>query len=281
MRRPTLTGMASTAELLQLWETTSQEVLAVVRELTDEEWERPTALPGWSVGDVAAHLAHLESEAAGMPQPAGGRVETAGEGGSRPMPTEVTEAGVAARRGVAREVVMTELEQACARRREVLAPLAEADLKDLAPGLVGDLGWDLRTWLTNRSVDLWVHEQDLRRATGRAVVTGSAGAAHTASVLTRAFPYALRRQAPGATVVLRVAGAQARTLAARVGEDRRAAPLTEEQTRSVEPDVTIDLDDATWLLLGSGRVHPAEVDVTLSGDEGLGGEVLGRLDVMP
>ena len=57
-------------EPLDLWEQASQDLLAVLRDLGDDDWGRP-ALPGWTVQDVLAHLAHLESEAAGLPQPDG------------------------------------------------------------------------------------------------------------------------------------------------------------------------------------------------------------------
>ena len=170
---------------LQLWDDVAQDTLAVVRELDGEEWQLPTALPGWDVRDVVAHLAHLESEAAGMPQPDGGGADQVEATGA--MPTLLTQAGVDARRDASGEELRAELEQACTTRREVLADLDTSDLSAPAPGLVGALGWDLRTWLRNRPVDLWVHATDLRRATGRTVRTDETGAANVARMLTGAL----------------------------------------------------------------------------------------------
>ena len=137
---------------LDLWEETSQDLLAVLRELTPEEHDRP-ALPGWTVTDVLAHLAHLEADAAGMAQPVRAQVDVEPKA-NQPMPTAVTEAGVVARRGRSAAALLEEFETACARRREALADLYTSDLTAPALGLAGSLGWDLGTWLRNRPIDL-------------------------------------------------------------------------------------------------------------------------------
>lgn len=274
-------------EPLQLWDTVAEDCLTVVRALTDEDWERPTALPGWSVADVVAHLAHLEGVAGGLPQPEGGEHDPGAPGQTNgPIAREVTEAGVVARRGRSREDVVAELEQGCAARRDALADLDVSDLGAPAPGLAGRLGWDLRTWLRNRPIDLWVHEMDLRRALGRPPETGSPGAAHVAALLDLAYPFALRKQPAGTTVRAQISGPQGRTLAARVGEDGRAAPVADADEAATDGagagvDVTLTMDDATWLVLGCGRATPDEVDVAVDGDPGVAHEVLGRLNVMP
>ena len=262
-------------EPLNLWEQASQDLLAVLRDLSDADWDQP-ALPGWTVRDVLAHLAHLESEAAGMPQPDGGRVGLEAQV-NQPMPTDITETGVAARRGRSAAELLDEFETACARRREALAGLDVSDPRALAPGFAGEIGWDIATWLRNRPIDLWVHEQDVRRATGRPVVTSSAGAAHVAGVMTKVFPMTLRRLPTGTAVVAHVSGPQGRVLAARVGDDGRAAPFDP----SEGSDVTLEMDDATWLLLTGGRLDPADADITVTGDEGTAAIVLGRFNVTP
>lgn len=260
---------------LALWDTTAQDVLAVLRDLRLQDWDRP-ALPEWSVRDVVAHLAHLESEAAGMDQPAGGDIGLEARR-NQAMPTSLTQVGVDARRGMSAEGLLDELERACVGRREVLAGLDLSDPKAPAPGIVGELGWDLRTWLTNRPIDLWVHEQDVRLATGRPVTIDTVGAAHVAGVMSMAFPAALRRLSPGTSVVARVSGPQGRVLTARVGEDGRAAPFAAEEGS----DVTLDLDDVTWLLLATGRLAPEDAQVRITGDQEIAATVLGRLNVTP
>lgn len=260
---------------LDLWEQASQDLLAVLRDLGKDDWDRP-ALPGWTVQDVLAHLAHLESEAAGTPQPDGGRLDVEAVA-NQPMPTNITEAGVVARRGRSAATLLDEFETACARRREELADLDLSDPTELAPGFAGELGWDLRTWLRNRPIDLWVHEQDLRAATGRELTTTGVGAAHVAGLMERVFPMTLRRLPVGTAVVVEITGPQGRVLAARVGEDGRAAPFDP----SEGSDVILAMDDATWLRLTGGRIAPEQADVQVTGDEGLAQVVLGRLNVTP
>lgn len=271
--------MATMPDLIRLWDDTATATLALARGLRDDDWGRPTALPGWTVRDLVAHLAHLESEAAGLPQPTGGTVEVTPTRRNGPMPTEVTHAGVAARRDATPAALLEEFAAACAARREAVKTLDVTDPKATAPGLSGALDWDLRTWLTNRPIDLWVHAQDLRRATGSDVETESAGAAHVAGVFARAFPIALRRLPPGTTVVLRVDGPQGRVLAARVGDDGRAAPVEapEAAETSGQTVVTMTTDDATWLLLASGRLAPQRADVRVEPDSAPAREAADRV----
>ena len=71
-------------------------------ELLDEPEETPD-------GDVVAHLAHLESEVAGMPQPDGGHIDV-DSAPNQAMPTDLTHVGVEARRGMSAEAVLAEFE---------------------------------------------------------------------------------------------------------------------------------------------------------------------------
>ncbi|MGO1167050.1 MAG: maleylpyruvate isomerase family mycothiol-dependent enzyme [Janibacter sp.] len=270
--------MANT-DPLALWDETAHDLLSVLRELTPEEHERP-ALPGWTVRDVLAHLAHLESEAAGMEQPAGGRVDDVEPKRNQPMPTAITQAGVTARRERSAAELLEEFETACAARRERLADLDASDPKAPAPGFAGGLGWDIGTWLRNRPIDLWVHEQDIRVATGRPVATTEVGAAHVAGLMERVFPASLRHLPVGTRVVARITGPQGRVLAARVGEDGRAAPFAVEDPDE-GGDVTLDMDDVTWLRLTAGRLDPAAADVAVTGDAQVATAVLRQLNVTP
>ena len=270
--------MTTARDLADLWDETSRAALALVEELSEDDLSLPTELPGWSVGDVVAHIAHLESVSAGMPQPEGGSLTLPTEDGAQPITiSDVVEPGVATRRGWTREELLDELRAACDARRDLLA---DADVDDpgiAAPGAFAVLGWPLKTVLTNRSFDLWVHEQDIRRATGRPIETKSAGAAHAAAIFERAFPVALRRLPAGTSVVLDVTGPQGRVLAAEVGDDGRATPIE----APAEPSLRLGMDDATWLMLGAGRPDPTEVDVEVTGDAELAAQVLRQLAVTP
>lgn len=270
--------MTSARDLAELWDETGRAALALIAELSEDDLALPTELPGWSVGDVIAHLAHLETVSAGMPQPEGGSVTVPTGEGAQPLTiSDVTEVGVQARRGRTLAELTDELTRGCAARREALAGVDVDDPGTAAPGAFAVLGWPLKTVLTNRPFDLWVHEQDIRRATGRPMETSSTGAAHSAAILERAFPVALRRLPEGTSVVLEVTGPQGRVLAAEVGDDGRAAPIEPPE----QPSLRLVMDDATWLLLGCGRPDPADVDVEVTGDADSVAQVLRQLAVTP
>lgn len=60
--------MTDLSELIAVWRAACADAAASLHALGEDEWELPTDLPGWNVRFVAAHLAHLESELAGLPQ---------------------------------------------------------------------------------------------------------------------------------------------------------------------------------------------------------------------
>ena len=63
-----------------------------------------------------------------------------------------------------------------------------ADGKADLPRTPGKIGWNWETLLSNRVVDVWMHEQDIRRAVGRPGGMNTAAAAHTVATFTRSFP---------------------------------------------------------------------------------------------
>ncbi|WP_300680501.1 maleylpyruvate isomerase family mycothiol-dependent enzyme [Nocardioides sp.] len=273
--------MSSDTEVLSTyvdtWRSSAAEVSALLRDLDAAEWDLPTALPGWDVRAVAAHLAHLESELAGIPQPE--VVVAPAPHITGPM-SEFTERGPIARRGWAPSQIVDELDHAVALRSAALTADPPQDPDALAPGFAGLIGWTWRTLLSNRPLDLWMHEQDIRRATGRPGGLTSAGARHTAAVVAASLPFVVgkRAQAPiGSTVALEVTGALPATYAVTVGEDGRARP-----TEAVaEPTARITLDFGDWIALAGGRVAGDAVPAVVQGDADLAERALRSMAVTP
>jgi uncharacterized protein (TIGR03083 family) len=142
------------------WNSTAADLQALFAELASDDWARPTQCPGWSVFDVAAHLAAIEAELAGQSPPS-----PVHRGGGPPSP-RYAQAGVDARRGRTPDDVVDEFRAAVVRRAASLA----ADPPDPtapAPISAAGRGWDWETLLRNRVIDLWMHEQDIREATNR------------------------------------------------------------------------------------------------------------------
>jgi uncharacterized protein (TIGR03083 family) len=252
--------------------------VALLRSLSDDDWSRPTDLAGWDVRAVASHLAHLESELAGNEQEPVQVPER--EHIVSPM-GYYTEMGPIARREWPPPKVVDELESAAATRLAELREEPPSEGTGTPPRTPGGIGWDWNTLLSNRVVDVWMHEQDIRRAVGRAGGMDTPAARHTVSVFSRAFAYTVGKRvapAPGTSVVLEVTGQRPVRLAVAVGEDGRAGPVAPAPD---SPDVTLTMDLETYVVLAGGRRVPEAVEVKVVGDEELGRRVLAAMAVTP
>jgi uncharacterized protein (TIGR03083 family) len=260
------------------WAETVEHAVALLRSLDEDDWSRPTDLPGWDVRAVAAHLAHLESELAGSPQD---QVEVPGLPHVASVMSAYTEIGPIARRDWPTERIVDELESASRKRLGELRADPPTDLAAPAARTPGGIGWSWRTLLSNRPLDVWMHEQDIRRAVGRPGGMDSAGAAHTLGGLLAGAGYVVgKRVRPpaGGTVVLDVRGPTAVHVAAGVGEDGRGRLLDDDPP---EPSVTLRMGTETYVVLAGGRRRPSELDVEVVGDQELGRRVLDAMAVTP
>lgn len=259
------------------WKSSADDVVTLLRSLDESDWSRPTDLPGWDVKGVACHLAHIEAE---LSAAHGTRVEPT-EVGAKNLSAQYTAQGLATRSGRTGAEVIAELEESAARRHAELLAGPPTDGKADPPRTPGGIGWDWETLLINRVIDVWMHEQDIRRAVGRPGGLTTPGADHTIAAFARSFGYAVgKRVAPpaGTTVVLDVAGAKPVHLAVEVDADGRAVPCT----RAVpEPTVALSMGPEEFIILAGGRRPASEVPVEVSGDVELGARVLGSLAVTP
>lgn len=262
---------------VQGWRESAAAVLGLVEELSAEQWSTPTDCPGWTVQDVIAHLAHLEAVLAGT-------VADVSSGARGEVISDYTEAGVEARRGRTADADVAELRDALAAREQQLAELPD-DPQAVADKTPGDIGWSWDTLLRNRCVDMWCHEQDIRRALDRP--GGFDGTA--AQVVTMAFSFAMpfvlgKRVKPpaGTTVQWSVTGEVPVELAVRVGDDGRASRVDAITQASGDWPVTdLAMSTETFTVLAGGRRTPDQVDVTITGDEQIGRAVLAHMAVTP
>jgi len=255
------------------WSATCDETVSLLRSLQSADWDRPTDLPGWDVRDVAAHLAHLESELAGVPQEA---VEVPELDHVRSPTSRYTERGPISRRDRDPSEIVDELEQSVATRRAELAADPPTDAKAAPPRTPGGMPWDWETLLSNRVVDVWMHQQDVRRAVGRPGGLDGPGAAHTVDVFGRALGYVVGKKvgaSAGTVVAIEVDGL--RGFGVRVGDDGRAVPCDP----TAEATVRVRLGVEEYVVLSGGRRRPDAVEVDVTGDELLGRKVLTALAV--
>lgn len=274
--------MASDQERLSryvvAWRSAVDDVLTLLRSLDEEDWSRPTDLPGWTVKGVAAHLAHLESELSGVKQE---RVELPERNHYTAPTARYTELGLVARAAMTGPEIADELERAAQSRHEQLLADPPTDGKADPPRTPGRIGWDWETLLSNRVLDVWMHDQDIRRAVGRPGGMSTPGAEHAVATFTMSFPYAVgKRVAPpaGTTVVLDLTGVGPVHLAVEVSESGRAVPTTSEPA---EPTVALRMDMGTFVMLAGGRRPVSELEVDVRGDAELGRRVLEAMAVTP
>ena len=264
-------------ELVETWHRTCTDFVALVRDLPEELGDLPTDLDGWSVKDNVAHTAHLEAVLAGAPEETL-HVEEAPH--LRGLMGYYTEQGVMARRDRDLASLADEIENAVATRYAALRSDPPTDGSAPPPKTPGDVPWDTRTLLSNRPLDVWMHEQDVRRAIDRPGGYDTPAAAHVMRVLGRALPMVVGKRLappPGTTVRLVVPEAGL-AWTVRVGEDGRAAPVTDPDEI---PGTTVALTPEDFVVLGGGRRGPETTHPLIEGDEELGRRLLACLAVTP
>ena len=158
-----------------------------------------------------------------------------------------TEIGVVNRRDASADAIINEIREAATRRHTALLadPPTDGDAKP--EPIFGGVPWSWRTLLRNRPLDVWMHEQDVRRAVGRPGDLDSAAARHTAEYLAESLGYVLGKKvgAPaGTSLVLDMEGSAPFAFA--VDENGRGERLPR---RRPSPTVT--------LRHGPRVVHPA------------------------
>ena len=272
------TGTDDRAELagyVDVWWQAVNDFLDLLEQVPEEEWTTPTDLAGWDVKACAAHTAHLEGILAGNPE------ETA-EVGEPPHVTGLmglyTEIGVVNRRDASADAIINEIREVATKRHTALLadPPTDGDAKP--EPIFGGVPWTWRTLLRNRPLDVWMHEQDVRRAVGRPGNLDSAPARHTAEYLAESLGYVLGKKvgAPvGTSMVLDMEGSA--PFAFEIDENGRGQRVT----APAGPTVTLHMDRESFIRLAGGRCAAEPGKVTVDGDRELGERVLASLATTP
>jgi uncharacterized protein (TIGR03083 family) len=263
------------AAYVAIWWQAVNDFLDLLEELPEDEWATPTDLAGWDVKACASHTAHLESVLAGNPE------ETA-DIGQPPHVTGLmgmyTEIGVVNRRDASADAIINEIREVTTKRHTALLadPPSDGDAKPEV--IFGGVPWSWRTLLRNRPLDVWMHEQDVRRAVGRPGHMDTAAARHAAEYLAESLGYVLAKKvgAPlGTSLLLDLAGSE--PFAFEIDENgrgRRVAPPP-------DPTTTLHMDRESFIRLAGGRCAAEPGRVAVAGDERLGAQVLESLATTP
>ena len=264
--RVTLRGMSDVERSNAAWGQSLDAVIALASSFDESDWAAQTECPEWTVKDVYAHLVGGEVwMSQGHPKPDNGLASIADD-------------AVSARRAASAEEVLAQLREVYALRQRQLRdepedPDAPTFTAYLQPTTVAVL-------LRMRAFDLWVHEQDIRRAIGRPGNLASGGAEVAREIFVPALARVVAKAAgapPGSSVTLSISGELPFEASIVVDENRRgqiAAPVA-------DPTVRIATDWETFSRLTAGRIAPAAASLQITGDLDLAGRILANIAVTP
>mgnify|MGYP000004509222 FL=1 len=259
--------------LVTAWLQVSAAFSETVAQVSDDDFSAPSLLPGWTIGDIIAHIAALEVELSGEPLPAH-------EPDWDTLPhaddlfSRYTEIGVDYRRGWTPSEVRTELAEAFATRAEQLTTGPQESDRRVTG--VGGIERSFGRVLRMRCFDIFLHDLDIRDALDMPAPDLGEGAHVAAGLMADSLGYVWVKRAgaePGDVLHFVVTGWIDAWVG--VGDDGRG--------RAVEPgtaQVTITMEPLDFLRLGSGRrADPATAVV--QGDATRAAAVLTGLNVAP
>jgi uncharacterized protein (TIGR03083 family) len=250
---------------------------AVLAGLSDADWQTPTALPGWTVHDVVAHIVGTEMMLAGTPTPepdVAGREYVHNEIGA------LNERWVEHLRGESPADMLARFRDIIPRRKQMLSamPVGEWNTVTFTPAGPDSYGRFMRV----RIFDCWMHEHDIRHAVGRPPTDADLAGADSRLALdemTASMPFVVAKkgQAPaGARVQITLTGPVAREI--RVSVDGRAALV--EDFSGAEPTIGLTLDGLQFTRLAGGRpLMAGRTDgIDYAGDTAAGARIIENLN---
>ncbi len=254
----------------------------LAQQLSDAQWVAASPCPGWSVGDVVAHVVALESELHGDPLP-----DHEPDWAALPHITNdfsrMTERAVDWYRTKTQDVVVAELFEITAWRRDDLAEI-ETDPTEIVAGPLG-LELPRDRMLRTRILDVWTHEQDIRTAAQIPGGLDTDGAWVCAGQFVSGLPFIWGKRlgaAPGEVLDLTVTGpgVSFRRIV-RVMDNGRAAFV--DSALGQEPSVVAELSWPIYAAASAGRLGPDPDlnEAAIMGDERLATALVAALTVTP
>ncbi|MFM7262242.1 MAG: maleylpyruvate isomerase family mycothiol-dependent enzyme [Acidimicrobiales bacterium] len=244
--------------------------------LTEEQWKMPTQLPGWSVQDNLSHIIGTERALYGLPET---EHRASDLSNTRNPIGEMNEHHVDYRRGWPGERVLAEFLETARMRTEQLRTADEnyfntEAMTPTGPGTIAD-------FLHIRVMDVWVHEQDMRRTLGMPGNRGGGAAEHSLDRLIRTVPIVVGKRAAtpeGGCVVIRITGAVQRTVVTTVTDGR--ARMGGDPPTGAICDISMDSD--VFLQLATGRGEPSALAArcSVTGDAAHAQKVMLQFNMM-
>lgn len=249
-------------------------LVALAGELEPDDWDAPTACPGWTVKDQYSHVLGIEAMLLGRPVP--DATLPAHTPHVRNGIGRVNELWVQHYRDQPVTELLADLGEVLISRRADLAGMKQEafDAEAQTPAGPDTYGRFMRI----RVMDQLFHEQDVREALGRPGHLSGLAPELTVDEVTAGLGYAIGKNAgvkAGKSVRFVVTGGVSRTID--VAVDRRAEVVDE---LDHEPTVTIEIPVDRFLRIVGGRLSSAEATsaaTDVQGDHAVGEQVLNGL----
>jgi uncharacterized protein (TIGR03083 family) len=261
--------------LIDLLQMVWDDVCDVCDDLTDEEWQRPTDCPGWSVQDQISHMIGTEMMLLGEDAP----LEDIGHAPHvRNDIGKFNEQWVVLYRNRSGAATLADFRRVTGRRLDALRALSPDKWDE--EGFTPEGPGPYRQFMAIRVFDCWYHDQDIREALGRpGFLEGPVADLALGRIPAKALPYVVGKKADapqGSTVVFHIAGEP--PIDAAIGVEGRAALLA---TIPESPTTRLTLDRRTFTRLAGGRwtgeVARASGLVQVEGDDALGTRIVDNL----
>ncbi|MCC5953674.1 MAG: maleylpyruvate isomerase family mycothiol-dependent enzyme [Acidimicrobiia bacterium] len=253
-------------------------VADLARQLDDDDWLTPSELAGWSVKDCISHMVGVESALLGEPVP---DVSVDHLDHVTTDFAAMIEKPVEARRARPAGEVVDEFGTATRRRLEALRAMTPEEWAVVGWSPVGQVPY--AQFMEVRVFDCWMHEQDIRRATGRPGHLEGPAAELAFGRIRSAMGFVVGKKAAapqGSTVVFDIQGPVGDRFTIEVAD--RASEAADEPA---DPTVVLEMSLSAFAALGGGRwdrdAALASGEVAISGDEDLASAVLDAMAFTP
>jgi uncharacterized protein (TIGR03083 family) len=257
--------------LAQVW----TSLMQLGEGLSETHWATPTALPGWTVKDLYAHMAGTEMSLAGHPAPA---VQTDVRALSHVGNdiAALNELWVEAHRSLSGAEVLARFQEITNQRRQELERMSQTDFDADSWTPAGPASYG--RFMQIRVYDCWVHEQDARDALGQEGDELGVAAGQAVDEVIRALGYVVGKKAgatQGQAVTFELTAPVPRLVHVLV--EGRAA-VVEELPRAA--DVIIRMPSSLFVRMGAGRPPPERLRgrVEMEGEADLGQRVVDNLN---
>ena len=257
------------AALGEVWASVSD----VLGELSEDEWQLPSPLPGWSVQDNVAHILGTEAMLAGEPGP---DVEIDREANAhvRNDIGAFNEQWVESLRAVLPGEVLARFRELTRMRLDALDQMSddEWNAESFTPAGKDTYG----RFMQIRAFDCWLHEQDIRDAVGRPGHESGVAVDVVLDEMATALGFVVGKKAGAAagqsvTFALTDSGAVVRELHVEVGERAAVVPAL-----SAPATVVLTMPVGVMTRRCAGRVGPDDLldQVVIDGDLALAAKIL-------